>query len=457
MQTELTSGNVLKILVRFSLPYLLSCFLQTFYGMADLFITGQFNGAAAISAVSIGSQIMHMLTVILMGLAMGGTVIISRAVGTRQKEACARGIGNTVSLFLVVSAVLTVVLECLITGILQAVSTPPEAMAQARIYLVICFAGVPFITAYNIISSIFRGLGDSKSPMYFVAVAGVLNMALDYIFIGPMGMGAAGAALATVAAQAVSVAVALIALKYRKLGISLRRQDFHFHGETLRAILSIGIPTACQDGFIQVSFLVITAIANSRGVIVAASVGIVEKIITFLFLVPSAMLSSVSAIAAQNAGAGYHERSDKTLGYAVAIGVVFGAVVAGICQVAGGPILSLFTDEEQVIIMGEQYLRAYVFDCMFAAVHFCFSGYFCAYGKAGFSFLHNLLSILLVRIPGAYLASVYFPDTLYPMGLAPAMGSLLSAVVCVGIFLKFHKKWQTGVFRVGAEESIKGA
>ncbi len=442
MQRDLTKGSVFKNLIMFSLPYLLSCFLQTFYGMADLFIIGQFNGAEAISAVSIGSQVMHMLTVILVGLAMGTTVTISRAVGAKKPGEAARCIGNTVSLFLMVSLCLTVALECLVMGILTVISTPPEAMAEARAYLVICFAGVPFITAYNVTSSIFRGMGDSRSPMYFVAAAGVLNIVLDYVFIGSMGMGAAGAALATVLSQTASVLLALCALGRINLGLHVGRGDFRFRQETLASILGIGLPTACQDGLIQVSFLVITAIANRRGVIVAASVGIVEKIITFLFLVPSAMLSSVSAIAAQNAGAGLHGRSDRTLGCAIVVGVAFGAAAAGICQFMAVPFVAMFSSEHEVIAMGSQYLRAYVFDCMFAAIHFCFSGYFCAYGKAGFSFLHNILSILLVRIPGAYLASVLFPLTLYPMGLAPAMGSLLSAVICAGIYFTYHERWR---------------
>jgi putative MATE family efflux protein len=442
MQTNLTTGNVLTTLLRFSLPYLLSCFLQTFYGMADLLIAGQFNGAATISAVSIGSQLMHMLTVILVGLAMGSTVTISRAIGAQKPEEVSHSIGNTITLFLIVSLLLTGLLEFLTTPILTLISTPPEAMQEARAYLMICFAGIPFITAYNVISSIFRGIGDSKSPMYFVAIAGVLNIILDYIFIGPMAMGAAGAALATVISQTCSVLFALAALKRLNLGIHITARDLAFTRGTLEDILRVGIPTACQDGLIQVSFMVITAIANRRGVIVAASVGIVEKIITFLFLVPSAMLSSVSAITAQNAGAGRHDRGEQTLRYAVTVGVTFGLTVAVICQFFAVPMVSLFSGETEVIRLGSEYLRTYVFDCVFAAIHFCFTGYFCAYGKAEYSFLHNVLSIILVRIPGAYLASALFPDTLYPMGLAPALGSVLSAIICAIIYTTRHKKWQ---------------
>lgn len=442
MQRNLTKGSVFRNLIYFSLPYLLSCFLQTFYGLADLFITGQYNGAAAISAVSIGSQVTHMLTVIIVGLAMGTTVTISRAVGAKKSGLAAKGIGNTILLFALVAIFATVLLMVSVDVIISVISTPREAIAQTRSYLLICFAGVPFITAYNVISGIFRGLGDSKSPMYFVAVAGVINILLDILFIGPLGMGAAGAALATIIAQAMSVVFALFALKKMKLGIRISRQDFRFDKSVLSAILKVGIPIAVQDGLIQVSFLVITAIANQRGIVAAASVGIVEKIISFLFLVPSAMLSSVSAIAAQNAGARQHERGRQVLRYGIGVSVSFGIVVALVCQICAEPLLGLFVQNDAAVVeMGSQYLRAYVLDCIFAGIHFCFSGYFCAYGKAIVSFVQNLLSIVLIRIPGAYLASVFYPETLYPMGLAAPIGSLFSAVICFIVFYLFQKKW----------------
>lgn len=440
MQNDLTRGSICKTLLRFSVPYLISCFLQTFYGLADLFVTGQFNHADVISAVSIGSQLTHMLTVVIVGLAMGSTVTISNAVGTKNTKKMVQAIGNTVSVFLIFSLAATILLLLNTNHILSALRTPEESWEQARSYLFICFAGVPFIVAYNVVSSIFRGMGDSKSPMYIVAAAGIINIFLDFLFIGPFGMKATGAALATVLAQAISVLLALNMLRGRSTGLCLTKQDFLFQKGISSGILKIGIPVAFQDGFIQIAFLVITAIANSRGVDTAAAVGIVEKIISFLFLIPSAMLSSVSVVASQNAGAGLHQRGRKALYCGIGICVTFGLTIAVICQFAPETILRIFSGEEPVIRLGSQYLRAYVFDCVFAGVHFCFSGYFCAYGKSMYSFIHNLLSIILVRIPGAYLASVYFPDTLYPMGWAAPLGSLLSAVVCVGMFVWFRKR-----------------
>ena len=440
VEKDLTTGSVLKNIVFFSLPYLLSYFLQTLYGMADLFIIGQFNGVDRITAVSVGSQVMHMLTVMIVGLAMGATVTIGKAIGGKKLEQASITVGNTITLFMGVSIVMTVLLLLLVKPIVAVMSTPKEAVSETIIYLTICFIGIPFITAYNIISSIFRGLGDSKSPMYFIAIACVVNIILDYLFIGGLHLGAAGAALGTTLSQTVSVIVALCVVLRRKTGITLKRQYFKPQMETMGQILRIGIPVALQDGFIQIAFIVITVIANRRGLNDAAAVGIVEKFISIVFLVPSTMLSTVSALSAQNIGAGKHERASATLRYAIMIAVGFGIVVAVITQFAGKDIVGIFTKDEAVIGLGDQYLRSYIWDCVFAGIHFSFSGYFCAYGLSGISFLHNVLSIICVRIPGAYFASLYYPDTLYPMGFAAPGGSLLSVIVCVIAFCIVGKR-----------------
>jgi putative MATE family efflux protein len=429
MQNDLTTGSVFRNVVSFSLPYLLSYFLQTLYGMADLFIIGQFEGVASTTAVSIGSQVMHMLTVMLVGLAMGATVSIAQATGGDKKRT-ASAIGNTVTLFMLLSLALTALLLALRGGIVSIMSTPEEAVQGTLAYLTVCFIGIPFITAYNIIASIFRGLGDSKSPMYFIAVACVVNIALDYYFMGTLHLGPAGAALGTTLSQAVSVLVSLAVILKRRL-ISVRRADFRPQRAVMGKLLQIGVPVALQDGFIQVSFVIITIIANRRGLTDAAAVGIVEKIIGFLFLIPSSMLSTVSALGAQNIGAGKPERARLTLRYAAMIACAFGIAEVILIQFVAEPLVGLFTPDTAVALAGGQYLRGYIWDSFFAGVQFSFSGYFCACGKSGISFLHNSLSILLVRVPGAYLASKYFPQTLLPMGLANAAGSLFSILVCV--------------------------
>ena len=434
MERNLTSGSVLKNIAYFSLPYLLSYFLHTLYGMADLFIIGQFEGVACTTAVSIGSQVMHMITVMIVGLAMGSTVTIAQAIGARDKKSASRTIGNTVTLFMAVAVGLMVLLLLLVHPIVSVMSTPSEAVNGTVAYLTVCFIGIPCITAYNIISSIFRGLGDSKSPMYFIAIACVVNIGLDYLFMGYFHLGPVGAALGTTLSQLVSVIIALIVILKKDTGISLSQKDFRPDHASMQKILTIGIPVALQDGFIQIAFIVITIIANRRGLDTAAAVGIVEKIISFLFLVPSSMLSTVSALCAQNIGAKKHDRASKTLRYGIMIAVGFGIIVSIVIQFIAEPVISLFTTDATVIVLGSQYIRGYIFDCIFAGIHFCFSGYFCAYGKSGFSFLHNIVSILFVRIPGVYLTSLWFPATLFPMGIATACGSLLSVIICLVVF-----------------------
>ena len=337
MQNDLTTGSVFRNVLSFSLPYLLSYFLQTLYGMADLFIIGQFEGVASTTAVSIGSQVMHMLTVMLVGLAMGATVSIAQAAGGGDKKRTGSAIGNTVTLFMLLSLALTALLLALRGGIVSIMSTPEEAVQGTLAYLTVCFIGIPFITAYNIIASIFRGLGDSKSPMYFIAVACVVNIALDYYFMGTLHLGPAGAALGTTLSQAVSVLVSLAVILKRRL-ISVRRADFRPQRAVMGKLLQIGMPVALQDGFIQVSFVIITIIANRRGLTDAAAVGIVEKIIGFLFLIPSSMLSTVSALGAQNIGAGKPERARLTLRYAAMIACSFGIAVVILIQFIAEPL-----------------------------------------------------------------------------------------------------------------------
>lgn len=445
MERNLTTGSVLKNILIFSLPYLLSYFLQTLYGMADLFIVGQYEEVASTTAVSVGSQVMHMLTVIIVGLAMGTTVNVGKAIGAEEKDKAMKYIGNTITLFVSISLALMVLLLCLVKPIVSIMSTPEEAVKGTISYLTICFIGIPFITAYNIIASIFRGLGDSKSPMWFIAIACVCNIILDYVFIGLFKLGPTGAALGTVISQAISVIISLIVILNKKGSLKLTKDAFKIKKNILSDILKVGLPIAIQDGLIQIAFIVITIIANNRGLEDAAAVGIVEKIIGFVFLVPSSMLSTVSALGAQNIGAEKPERAKQTLKYALMITIIYGLIIAITVQFCAEGLVSLFTDSEKengemVIKLGGQYLKGYIWDTIFAGIHFSFSGYFCAIGKSIISFIHNISSIALARIPLVYITSIKFSETLFPMGLATVTGSLLSSIICITVYLILNHK-----------------
>lgn len=439
MEKNLTSGSVFKNIVYFSLPFLLAYFLQVLYGLADLFIIGQFDTVASITAVSIGSQVMHMSTVMLVGLTMGSTVTIAQAVGAGNKKQIAQTIGNTAVLFITVSILATAVLVFFVDPLVAIMSTPQESVKGTADYLFVCFLGIPFITAYNVISAIYRGLGDSKSPMYFVAVACVVNIVLDYIFMGAMHLGPIGAAFGTTISQAVSVVLALF-MFVRNKEILPGKEDFKVSRFIMGKLIRIGLPVSLQDGFVQIAFIAITIIANRRGLNDAAAVGIVEKVIGFLFLVPSSLLSSVSALCAQNIGAQKPERAVLTLRYAIYMAISFGLTVAIITQFTSESIVNLFTSDKTVIFMGGEYLRGYIWDCMLAGIHFCFSGYFCACGRSELSFMHNVITLFFARIPGVYLASIMYQHTLFPMGLVTAAGSVVSVIICLIAFAWLQRR-----------------
>ena len=445
MEKNLTEGSVGKTLIAFSLPFLASYFLQTLYGMADLVIIGMFEGTASTTSVSIGSQVMHMITVIIVGLSMGSTVAISHSIGAGNRRKASRDVGSTIVLFSLVALFLTVVLTLSSSGVVSVMSTPDEAVKGTRAYLVVCFLGIPFITAYNIISSIYRAVGDSRTPFFFVLAACIANIVFDLLFMGPLSLGPVGAALGTVLSQALSVVLALIHLRHSSIGIELRKEDLTLEKEIVLPILKTGLPIALQDGLIQVAFIVITVIVNRRGLTDAAAVGIVEKVISFLFLVPSSMLSSVSALSSQNLGAGKYKRAKETLYWALLICVLFGTVVSILVQFIAPYIVAIFTNDKAVIQSGTQYLKGYVFDTIFAGIHFSFSGYFCAIGLSGISFLHNIAAILLLRIPGVYILSSLYPDNLFPVGLATVSGSVLSALICITAYIIIcHKDKKKG-------------
>lgn len=437
---DLTQGSIIGNITTFSLPYMLAYFLQILYGLADLFVIGQYCGVDSTTAVSNGAQVMYMVTVVLIGLAMGTTVLTARAIGAKDPVRTRAVVGNTVTMFAIIAVVLMVVLLCLRGWIVGVMDTPAEALNGMEHYLTICFIGIPFIIAYNIIASIFRGLGDSKSPMYFVAVACVVNIILDYFFIGVLELGAIGAALGTTLSQAASVLFALCYIRRHKGMLDISRSDLRPQRDVIKLILKIGLPIAIQDGFIQISFLAITVIANGRGLVDAAAVGIVEKFIGLVFIVPSAMLSTVSAISAQNIGANKMPRAKQTLRTAMLITSVYGLVVSITLQFIPQVAVGLFTSDSQVLAQGSDYLRGYVWDCIFASIHFCFSGFFTACGYALISFLHNSLSIVCARVPLAWLSSMLYPDTLYPMGLSTCTGSFISCLICIGAYWWLKRK-----------------
>ena len=428
---DLTRGSIVHNIMSFSLPYMLAYFLQILYGLADLYVIGKYCGVDATTAVSNGAQVMYMVTVVLIGLAMGTTVLTAQSLGAKDEKRIRLIVGNSVSMFAIIAIVLMIILMALRGQIVNVMHTPSEAINGMMAYLTICFIGIPFIIAYNMIASIFRGLGDSKRPLHFVMVACVVNIALDFVFIGYMKLGAAGAALGTTLSQLSSVLFALVSIRRHRGLLDISCSDLRLRKDIVKHILKVGMPIATQDGFIQISFLVIAVIANDRGLVDAAAVGIVEKFIGLVFIIPSAMLSTVSAISAQNIGAGKALRAVSTMRCAMLITTIYGISCAITLQFIPELAVGIFTNDGQVLAQGSDYLRGYVWDCIFAGIHFCFSGFFTACGYSIISFIHNSISIISARIPLAWLSSNLYPDTLYPMGLSTCTGSIVSCIICI--------------------------
>lgn len=449
-QQNLTSGSVLTNIFSFSLPYMLAYFLQILYGLADLFVIGLYCGVSSTTAVTNGAQVMYFVTVVIIGLAMGTTVCTGHAIGAGDRERKARVVGNSASFFALFAVVLSAVLLLLNPFIVSWMKVPLEAVTDTQRYLYVCFSGIPFIVAYNVIASIFRGMGDTRTPLRFVAVACLVNVALDFLFIGALDLGVMGAALGTTLSQTVSVIYAFLTIRKHREAFGLERRHFRLQREVMRGISKIGVPIALQDAFIQISFIVIAVIANSRGLDDAAAVGIVEKFIGLLFIVPSAMLSTVSAISAQCIGAGMVERARQTMCTAIGITFSFGLVCALLVHINPEWSVRLFTDSAHVSQLGGEYLSSYVWDCALAGIHFCFSGFFTACGYSIVSFSHNVVSIVTARVPLSYAFSVAFPATLYPMGWAAPIGSVVSVLICMVAYwwLRSSKFWSFKVMRL---------
>lgn len=434
-ESDLTRGSVPGVLFSFALPYLLANVLQALYGGADLFVVGQYDDAASVSGVAIGSQVMQTVTGIILGLTAGITVLVGIAAGARNEREMAAVIGSSVWLFAIAGAVLTVLMTVFHSGIVSLMHTPPEAVMDAERYLLICSLGIPFIIGYNVVCGILRGMGDSKTPLRFVALTCVLNIILDFILVGGLHMRAAGAALATIASQGISFLFAVWFLYRRGLGFPFSLHDIRLDSRRSRRIAAMGAPIALQDALINISFLLITVIVNGMGVVASASLGVVEKIIVFAMLPPVAVSSAVAAMTAQNYGAGLSDRVDRCLYAGICMALVFGASFCLYSQFFPETMVALFTREADVIGMGAEYLRGYSIDCIMVSFVFCFNAHFSGQGNSLFPMLHSMIATFLFRIPLSWAFSHIGTDPLVWMGYAPPLSTLVSLVICVSYFL----------------------
>ena len=442
-------------LVRFALPVLAALFLQAMYGAVDLMIVGQFtdagNVSAHVSAVTTGSQIMITLTNLVASFAMGATILLGQQIGRGQAQRGGETIGACIVLFACIGLVFTALLVPGAGLIAKIMHAPAEAFELTTAYVRICGAGMLVIIAYNLIGSVFRGIGDSLTPLITVAIACVFNIAGDLLLVAGFHMGTIGAAIATVGAQAVSVVISFFLMRRRmsrnEMPFTLTRDQIRFQGDIIARITRLGLPIATQDLLVGISFLIIQAIVNALGVIPSAGVGVAEKVCAFIMLVPSAFMQSMSAFVAQNAGAGRFDRAEKALRYGILLSMAVGIGMFYLSFFHGTELALLFAKDMDVARAGAEYLKAYAIDCMLTPIFFCFIGFFNGIGMTRFVMAQGIISAFCVRVPVSFFMSKRVPVSLFEIGLATPFSSSLQIIMgLVCLYYVKRKVKRTGMF-----------
>lgn len=441
--SNFTEGKIFSPLVKFTIPILMALFLQTMYGAVDLLIVGQFSTSADVSAVSTGSQIMSSITSMINGLTMGITILIGQKLGEGNKEDAGNVVGSGISIFAVIAVITTIIVVIFSSPITTLMQAPTEAFDSTVSYLKICGMGSIFIVCYNVIGGVFRGLGDSKTPLITVFIACVVNIIGDLIFVGMFKMAAAGAAYATVLAQAISVILSLVLIRRNGVPFEFSKNSIKFHKTLTSQIIKFGAPISIQGVLVNLSFLVIMMIGNSMGVVASAGMGVAQKLVGFIMLIPLSFSQSVSAFVAQNYGAKKYDRAKKVLLYSVAASLCCGVVMFYLTFFHGNLLSQIFTKDEAVILASWDYMKSYGIDCLFTAIMFCMVGYFNGCGETTFVMIQGVLGAFCVRIPVSYLMSRLEPVSLFKVGLATPASTFVQIILCIGFFVFLSKKSRT--------------
>lgn len=437
-KTDFTQGSILRKLVSFMIPILGALILQAAYGAVDLLVVGHFGTTAGLSGVSTGSQVLNLVTFVVSQLAMGITVLIARYVGEKKPEKIGSLIGGATVVFAIISVALFAGMIFLARPIAVLVQAPEEAVDLTASYIRICGAGIFFIIAYNVLASIFRGLGDSKSPLIFVAVACAINIVGDLILVAVFNMNVAGAAIATVAAQAVSVVFALVLLKKRRLGFKIRKTDFRFNRQVV-PFLKVGTPLALQEFLTQISFLALCAFVNRLGLEASSGYGVACKIVNFILLIPSSLMQSLASFVSQNVGAGNHRRARQAMLTGMAVGLSFGIVIFVFVVFKGDALTRLFTSDQTVVRKGFEYLRGFSLETVVTSILFSMLGFFNGYGKTTFVMFQGIVQTFLVRLPFAYFMSIQVNASLARIGFAAPLSTMFGILLNVCYFAYFMR------------------
>ena len=440
-KSDFTQGSILKKLIPFMIPILGALVLQAAYGAVDLLVVGRFGSTAGLSAVSTGSQILNLVTFVITQLAMGITVLIARYIGEKSTGQIGELLGGAITVFAIISAILFAVMVFFAKPLAVLMQAPQEAISLTTVYVRICGGGIFFIVAYNVLAAIFRGLGDSRSPLIFVAVACVVNIIGDLIFVAGFHLDAAGAAIATVAAQAVSVVLAIVLLKKKDLKFGIKKKDFRINGQCKR-FLKVGLPLALQEFLTQMSFLALCAFINKLGLDASSGYGVACKIVNFAMLVPSSLMQSMASFVSQNVGAGKPDRAKKSMFTGMGLGVIVGVVVFTCVWCFGDVLTSVFTTDAAVIQKGTEYLKGFAPETIVTAVLFSMVGFFNGYEKTVWVMIQGLVQTLLVRLPLAYVMSIQPHASLTKIGLAAPVATCFGIVLNVIFYLIFTRKME---------------
>ena len=440
-KADFTQGSILKKLVAFMMPVLGTLILQAAYGAVDLLVVGRFGSTSGLSAVSTGSQVLNLVTFVVVQFAMGITVLIARYLGEKKPEKIGAVIGGGAIVFTIISVVLFIVMVCFAHPISILMQAPEEAVDLTASYVRICGGGIFFIVVYNLLSAIFRGLGDSKSPLLFVLVACIVNVIGDLALVAGLHMDAAGAAIATVSAQALSVVFAVVLLIKKELPFSIARKDFRLNPQC-KKFLKIGLPLALQEFLTQVSFLALCAFVNRLGLEASSGYGVACKIVNFAMLVPSALMQSMASFVSQNIGAGKKKRAKKSMFTGIGVGLVVGCLVFALVMLKGDMLAGFFSTDAAVIENGYAYLKGFALETIVTAILFSMVGYFNGNNKTIWVMTQGLIQTLLVRLPLAYFMSIQPNASLTKIGLAAPISTMVGVVLNIGFYVYLNRAEQ---------------
>ncbi len=437
---DFTSGNIVAPLLKFAGPVLLALFLQAMYGAVDLLIVGKFAGSTDVSAVSTGSQIMMTITNLISSLCMGMTIILGQKIGEKKAEEGGRIIGSGLLMFIGAGLILAVLLPILAPQLATIMHAPAEAYDLTVKYIRVCGGGAIVIIAYNLIGGVFRGIGDSNTPLVTVMIACICNIVGDLTLVGGFHLGTLGAAIATVAAQFISVIISLVLISKKTLPFEFHLKMIKWNPQIIKRILFLGSPIALQDLLVGISFLVILAIVNSIGLTESAGVGVAEKVCAFIMLVPAAFMQSMSAFVAQNRGAGKMDRALRGFKSAVGISFMFGVLMFFMAFFHGDILSGIFSNDALVIAASADYLKAYAIDCLLTCFLFCFIGFYNGMGHTTFVMAQGIFGAFAVRVPVSFIMSRIQPVKLFHIGLATPCSTIIQILLCFSYLIIIKKK-----------------